>query len=419
MLLAKRIIQALCGVFCLAAAAVAAAAAPAAPRSRTRTTPASCATPRPTPRARAASRSRSTRAKFAASVHGELKLKCTDCHADVSADKLPHAEKLKPVNCATCHDKAVKEYAGTVHGKARKGGNTVAATCTDCHGTHDIQRVEGPDVAHESRERRGHLRDVPRQRRRRRQGQAARRQHRRQVPRQHPRQGARRARRRDRRRPAPTATARTTSAPRPTRTSRTSRAQHPGHLRQLPQAASARRTCKGMHGKLRQDGMLAAPGCTDCHSAHAIQQHDTPKFQTDGDQGVRHLPRRLHRDLPRHVPRPGDGARLRADGDLRVLPRRARGAAGVEPGVEGVDAEPAQDLPGSATPGASANFASFDPHANRHDKARDPLYYYAAHVHGAAAVRRVRVLRHPHDALALPRARARSSCASGKRDGRH
>ncbi len=28
--------------------------------------------------------------------------------------------------------------------------------------------------------------------------------------------------------------------------------------------------------------------------------------------------------------------------------------------------------------GASANFASFDPHANRHDKARNPLYYYAA-----------------------------------------
>jgi fructoselysine-6-P-deglycase FrlB-like protein len=28
--------------------------------------------------------------------------------------------------------------------------------------------------------------------------------------------------------------------------------------------------------------------------------------------------------------------------------------------------------------GASANFASFDPHANRHDPARSPLYYWAA-----------------------------------------
>jgi nitrate/TMAO reductase-like tetraheme cytochrome c subunit len=67
-------------------------------------------------------------AKFAASVHGSLNLKCTDCHSDVSADKIPHAEKLKPANCATCHEKPVKEYGATVHGKARKGGNTVAAT---------------------------------------------------------------------------------------------------------------------------------------------------------------------------------------------------------------------------------------------------------------------------------------------------
>ena len=28
--------------------------------------------------------------------------------------------------------------------------------------------------------------------------------------------------------------------------------------------------------------------------------------------------------------------------------------------------------------GAGPNFASFDPHANKHDKARDPIYYYAA-----------------------------------------
>jgi hypothetical protein len=29
-------------------------------------------------------------------------------------------------------------------------------------------------------------------------------------------------------------------------------------------------------------------------------------------------------------------------------------------------------------PGAGAKFASYDPHANRHDKARNPFYYYAA-----------------------------------------
>ena len=83
-------------------------------------------------------------AKFASSVHGSLKLECTACHVDVSAQKIPHAEKLKPVNCATCHEQAVKEYAATVHGKARKGGNEVAATCVDCHGTHDILQAKDP-----------------------------------------------------------------------------------------------------------------------------------------------------------------------------------------------------------------------------------------------------------------------------------
>ena len=73
-----------------------------------------------------------------------LKLECTACHADVSAQKIPHAEKLKPVNCATCHEQPVKEYAATVHGKARKDGNDVAATCTDCHGTHDILQAKNP-----------------------------------------------------------------------------------------------------------------------------------------------------------------------------------------------------------------------------------------------------------------------------------
>jgi hypothetical protein len=33
---------------------------------------------------------------FTASVHGQMQFKCTDCHSDVSVDKLPHAPTLKP-----------------------------------------------------------------------------------------------------------------------------------------------------------------------------------------------------------------------------------------------------------------------------------------------------------------------------------
>src|SRR5512141_1465459 len=55
--------------------------------------------------------------RFAHSVHGQAQIKCTDCHADVNPQKLPHAEKLKPVACATCHAQEVKDYTSTVHGK--------------------------------------------------------------------------------------------------------------------------------------------------------------------------------------------------------------------------------------------------------------------------------------------------------------
>src|SRR5512134_226569 len=63
---------------------------------------------------------------FAGSVHGQMNFKCTDCHSDVSAQKLPHEPKLKPANCAACHDGPVKEYLSTAHAKARAGGNAIA-----------------------------------------------------------------------------------------------------------------------------------------------------------------------------------------------------------------------------------------------------------------------------------------------------
>ncbi len=266
-------------------------------------------------------------AKFAASVHGGLNLKCTDCHADVSADKIPHADKLKPVNCATCHEQAVKEYAATVHGKARKGGNNVAATCTDCHGTHDILRSKDPAsrTNHANVEAtcsRCHGDEATMAKGKLPSGNIASKFH--DSIHGKALQGAAQG-------SAPTCTnchgahsILAKSEPE----SRTNRAKVPdtcGACHKPEREAYM----KGMHGKMRQDGMLAAPGCTDCHSAHAIQQHEVRELPDRGDQGVRHLPLRLPVDVPRHVPRSGHRARLRADGDLRIVPRRARRAAGV------------------------------------------------------------------------------------------
>jgi len=217
--------------------------------------------------------------KFKASVHGAMSLKCTDCHSDTSAQKLPHADKLKPVNCAACHDKAVAEYAGTVHGVARKGGNKVAASCTVCHGTHDILRSKEPGsrTNHANIEAtcstchgsdtivsQGNLPggNVGTKFHDSIHGQAL--------------KGAAQG-------SAPTCNnchgshnihAKGVVA------SRTSRANIPATCGSCHKAESVAYLA-GQHGKLRQDGNMTAPGCTDCHSAHGIQQHDSPKFQVD------------------------------------------------------------------------------------------------------------------------------------------
>ena len=54
-------------------------------------------------------------ASFAKSVHGESKLACTACHTDVSEKKIPHPEKLKPVDCGTCHEKPVASCGSRPH----------------------------------------------------------------------------------------------------------------------------------------------------------------------------------------------------------------------------------------------------------------------------------------------------------------
>ncbi len=75
--------------------------------------------------------------KYGTSVHATNT--CTTCHSDIT--EVPHPDKFaaKPVNCASCHEKAVSSYTASIHGRSRHAGNMSAATCADCHSTHDIQ----------------------------------------------------------------------------------------------------------------------------------------------------------------------------------------------------------------------------------------------------------------------------------------
>ncbi len=84
---------------------------------------------------------------FGASVHGQAGVSCVDCHTDVATSDLPHAEKLAPVACATCHEEPAAKYERSVHAAARRvaPSTSVAASCKDCHGTHDIRPSSDPE----------------------------------------------------------------------------------------------------------------------------------------------------------------------------------------------------------------------------------------------------------------------------------
>jgi cytochrome b subunit of formate dehydrogenase/nitrate/TMAO reductase-like tetraheme cytochrome c subunit len=71
-------------------------------------------------------------------------MECTSCHSDVDAKKLPHPEKLQPLDCGTCHADEKQQYSESLHGRAVKRGEALAPRCTDCHGTHNILRPSDP-----------------------------------------------------------------------------------------------------------------------------------------------------------------------------------------------------------------------------------------------------------------------------------
>jgi predicted CXXCH cytochrome family protein len=62
--------------------------------------------------------------KFGASIHGVLK--CGDCHTTIK--DYPHPDKIEAVKCATCHAEQAAGLAGSVHFDSKEH------PCTSCHG---------------------------------------------------------------------------------------------------------------------------------------------------------------------------------------------------------------------------------------------------------------------------------------------
>ncbi|HXW08265.1 MAG TPA: cytochrome c3 family protein [Vicinamibacterales bacterium] len=82
-------------------------------------------------------------AVFEGSVHGALS--CVDCHADLAAGAgFPHPEKLARADCSTCHPDPVEKFRQGVHATARERGVATTPACADCHGSHDILPSSNP-----------------------------------------------------------------------------------------------------------------------------------------------------------------------------------------------------------------------------------------------------------------------------------
>jgi len=83
---------------------------------------------------------------YAASIHGQQDMACTDCHMDLmDFEDFPHPEELEPVDCAMCHDDVAETYMASLHGEMVKQGAPLAPNCWDCHSAHDVLPPENPD----------------------------------------------------------------------------------------------------------------------------------------------------------------------------------------------------------------------------------------------------------------------------------
>ncbi len=83
--------------------------------------------------------------QFAGSVHGSVG--CVSCHLDLAGTELPHAEEVARVQCGTCHSAEEEMHARSLHGKAIEKGDALAPTCQNCHGSHEILPVKNPQSA--------------------------------------------------------------------------------------------------------------------------------------------------------------------------------------------------------------------------------------------------------------------------------
>ena len=93
--------------------------------------------------------------EFRNNIHYEMGFSCADCHGGsegsnssvISSNVMSGNFIGKPTRsnitniCSKCHSKEAEDYKQSIHWDAIKKGHPEAATCTDCHGIHEIRAI--------------------------------------------------------------------------------------------------------------------------------------------------------------------------------------------------------------------------------------------------------------------------------------
>jgi hypothetical protein len=313
--------------------------------------------------------------RWKASIHGELAISCIDCHADLAGAEMPHADDLKPAQCASCHDKAISAHARGVHARPSKEGDGQAAGCTGCHGdahlvlasgdrrapTHHLNLVEtcakchdDPKLVEKVKLPGGVVRSFT-----------------------------------DSIHGRAIKEAGLVVAP----TCATCHGAHEVLAADDPKSPVGRdaqaATCgkchegiqekyvDGIHAAEVAKGNLNAPVCSDCHSAHAIRSSDEPSWKLDviGECGTCHAESlRTYRDtFHGHVTELGF-TRMAKCADCHG----AHDIVALADPRSRVSGDNLVATCATCHPGATPSFAKYDPHADPGNKARSPSLYYTS-----------------------------------------
>jgi nitrate/TMAO reductase-like tetraheme cytochrome c subunit len=314
--------------------------------------------------------------RFAASIHGQAGIACVDCHRDLAAmTELPHPEKLAPATCGACHEGAVQAYDTGIHAQARAaGGNAIAARCADCHGAHDILPSANPDS------RTYHL-NLP--------GTCGACHQNDEMVKQGRIAGSDVSRFQDSIHGVALSRSGLLSAPncadchgfhdikpQSDPSSRVYRATVPETCGNCHEGIERQYTL-GIHGTALANGNPIAPSCSTCHSAHGITRTESESWQLQvlSECGGCHVEAiRTYRDTFH-----GQVTRL---GFVRVATcASCHGAHDILPREDArsrVSRERLVETCGTCHPGSNESFVQYDPHADRHNRERNPFLYYAS-----------------------------------------